>query len=227
MEQAAKAGIDRAEALRRIHSYWLSRMVHDFRGPIFTARGYTKLLLDNRAGHVTVTQGEYLQNILDSIKKLSDLVEALQQFPSESTLHLEPVNVVDLLRSAVCEWRLREKTLQLIETIPPGSIVAVVDEAKLGEAVHILLGDAVEFSRSGGEVQIQVRREDDELTVKILASRPVSDSPAPPVDATIPNQILRLHGGSVQVDAARDGRFLAALRLPLVTFEIEDPAPRR
>ena len=227
MEQAAKATIDSALALHKIREHWLSRVVHDFRGPIFTSRGYAKLLLDRRAGDVTATQREYLHNILEAINKLSALVDALHEFPSDQALHLEPVDLGDLLRSATADWRARATTLRLVETIPPGAIVTAADEVRLKAAVHKLLACAVEFSQSAGEVQLHVSREDDELSVKIAATR-ISAGEAPPVfDVQIPCEILRLHGGVAQVHAHSESRYHVTVRLPLLTVESGGPESGR
>jgi hypothetical protein len=56
-----------------------SEVLHDARGALFAARGYAKLILEERAGPVTVTQQRYLANILKNIDKLSLLTNALSR----------------------------------------------------------------------------------------------------------------------------------------------------
>lgn len=217
MEQAAKQGIDRLAALDEIRARWLGHLAHDFRGPLFAARGYAKLLLDDQGQNVTVTQREYLHNILDALNKLTALVDSIREFPAPGSLRLELVNVAGMLRSISGDWRSREKTLQLTETIPPGPIFAAADREKLALAVHKLLGEAVEFSRPGGEVQLHARLEEGELTMRLLATRDHNGAPPVPLDASVPCEILRLHGGVAHVGAPDGSRFHATLRLPLIT----------
>lgn len=198
MEEATKASIDFQEALRRIRIHWLTHVIHEMRGPLFVARGYTKLLLDERRGDVTVTQRKYLDTILENIDKLSGCVNGLQEFSGQEELSLELLDLGDLLQFAVADWRDREKTLHLNEHILPGSARTAGDRAKLSFAVHKLLGAMVEFSRSGGKIDLYAKREEDEFLLRMTASANGTLTDAEPVnlaDLTRPCEILRLHGG--------------------------------
>lgn len=222
MKEAAKPDVDSGEALRQIRSHWLARAIHDFRGPMFAARGYARLLLDDKAGEVNSTQRRYLQNIADNIGAISALVDSLQEFPSESALDLEPVDVVDVLSSAVEHWRAQDEALQLTANIPAGPIVTAADRTKLTQAVRNLLAPTVEFSRCGGEVQVHARQDEDEFTVRVAAIRngPVT-SETRLDDLVIPREILRLHGGVAHADIPDQGRLYVSFRLPLVTFGLQ------
>src|SRR5438445_9488911 len=79
-------------ALSSIRAHWISNVIHDLRGPIFAARGYAKLILENRAGDVTVTQERYLRSVLENINKLSAIVATLQDLPSEDGLNLQQLD---------------------------------------------------------------------------------------------------------------------------------------
>ncbi len=230
MEQAAKLTMDTSEALRKIRSHWLSRVIHDFRGPLFAARGYAKLIADRRAGDVTDTQYEYLQHILANINKLADLVNTLSEFPSDDALHLDFVDLSEILQSSISEWRARDETLKLAADLPPDKLLTIADREKLRRAVHKLLGAAVEFSRCGGEVQLQARLEEDELILRIAGIRD-ENGDAPPVpptaDIALPCEILRLHGGVAHIDQAHRGRCHVTVRLPLVNLEFHQAGALR
>jgi len=222
VEQAAKLTVDTTEALREIRLKWLARVIHDFRGPLFAARGYTKLIAEGRAGDVTDTQSEYLQHIIDNLKKISLLVDTLTELPSDHTLQLDVVDMADILRSCAAEWRNREQTLQIAIDASEERVLTIADRGKLTEAVHKLLGCAVDFSRSGGEVQLQARQEDDEFTLRIAATGAPSAAASPETLTTgiiSACDILRLHGGSAHIATSPEGRCHVTVRLPLVNSE--------
>jgi signal transduction histidine kinase len=222
VEQADRTAIDSQEALRKIRGHWLSHAVHEMRGPLFAARGYTKLLLDERGGEVTVTQRKYLLTILENINKLAVSVNGLQELSSQEELNLELLDFAELLQFAVADLREREKTLQLTEHIVAGPAPTAGDRAKLSFAVHKLLGTMVEFSRSGGKIDLYARREQDEFLMRISAaangSADSSDSSVLP-DLARPCEILRLHGGVASADCPQPGICNVTVRLPLICVE--------
>ena len=219
MDHVAKSSSESAEALRRIRAHWLSHVTHDFRGPLFAARGYTKLLLEERGGNVTVTQRKYLTNILDHINKLAMLVNTLQEFPSDEALQLELVSWTELLRSVAQDWRRRVKTLHFVERLPDGPVETTADRAKLRFAVHKLLGSVVEFSRSEGKIELHAYQEEDELMVRFSGIargiRRASHSGLQ-TDIATPCEIVRLHGGMASVDSSAAETYRVTLRLPII-----------
>jgi signal transduction histidine kinase len=216
LQNVENATADNTAVLSKIRAHWLARLAHDLRGPLFAARGYTKLMLDERAGVVTVTQRRYLETIQENIERLTQLANSLQDFPSEGALQLEVVNIGDLLRAAADSERGRDETLRFVETIPDNPILTVGDRTKLAQAVHELLGATVEISRSGGEVYLEVRQEDEEVTVRFSAISRLAESERTNPDISRPCVMLRLHGGVAAMDTDREGHCRVTIRLPLV-----------
>jgi signal transduction histidine kinase len=219
VEQAAVLHTDEAESLRRIRVRWLRRLVHDFRGPLFAARGYTKMLLDESAGSVTDTQRRYLENVAGSLDQIARLAEILRQFPDEDSLHLQPVDAAEILRSVIAA-RCGDAAYRLAGSIANLRAMTSADRAKLASAMHILLGAVVEFAGTAGDVRLHASTEDEELTVRFSGARKTS-APAPSGDDLITScDIIRLHGGVAHMDEGSDGFLHVTVRLPLVS-----PAP--
>src|SRR5579885_3737347 len=93
VEEAAKVSIDFQDALRNIRIHWLNHIVHEMRGPLFAARGYSKLLLDEKGGPVTATQRKYLETTLDSLDKISATIDRLHDLKAQEKLELESVDL--------------------------------------------------------------------------------------------------------------------------------------
>ena len=215
MEHAAKLAPEGEEALTEIRAHWLSRLAHDFRGPLFAARGYTKLILDDRDSEVTANQRRYLENISESLNRMAALVEALREFPSDQTLNLEEIELGEVLRSCAENCHQSDPTLHVETNFPAGRVVTAADRAKLVAAVRGLLTTAVEFAGPGGDVRLHARSEDGELTARFSASGKTF-SQVLKKDTQMWCDILRLHGGTANVDDGREGFLHVTIRLPIV-----------
>lgn len=215
MEHAAKSAQNDTDALGKIREHWLSRLAHDFRGPLFAARGYTKLVLDDMEGSVTSNQRRYLESVSESLSRIAALVEAFQDFPSDDKLDLECVNVARVLRTACEEYRQQYPALRIHSSVPAENFVTTADRAKLVPALQGLLTATVEFAGSGGDVRLHAGRDEDELTVRFSGARQ-NFSQAPKRDFTMWRDIFRLHGGSAHIDDQHEAVFHVTIRLPLV-----------
>jgi signal transduction histidine kinase len=206
-------------ALSSIRAHWMSNVIHDLRGPLFAARGYTKLMLENRTGDVTVTQQRYLTSVLENISKLAEIVARLDDLPSDDALTLQQLNFRELVGEVIADWRRRENLARLSEHIPIEPMHTIGDPTKLSLAVHKLLGSAVEFTQYGGKIDLSVQHEDDEITLRISAMPDSTQSPAniqtwP--DVASPCGILRLHGGVASVDCVPAESYHVTCRLPVI-----------
>ena len=63
----------------------LDRISHDFRGPLNIINGFTDLLLDEQLGRINAEQRRALNDILQSSRKLQELVNKM--FDSSSREH--------------------------------------------------------------------------------------------------------------------------------------------
>ena len=222
MEEAAKLTIDSTEALQRIQAHWIARIAHDFRGPLFAARGYAKLALENSREEETVTKRRYLESTVENLTRIAALVEGLREFPTERSLQLEPVDLSQLFREQIRLARSQYRGLRFDLNLPAAAVVTIADRPKVTNAVHKLLGLAVEFSQSQGEVQTNVKQESGEVTVHLSSLQQDSAngvSPEALPDITMPSEALRLHGGTLNVSRPRDGLLFFTLRLPLIGVE--------
>lgn len=209
---------DSQDALEQIRAHWIAHIVHDFRGPLFAARGYSKLLLEGRSGELNADQRRYLETILDNVNKLAACVSAMQPFPSAEHLRLEPIDLTELFSAAISELNVPHETLRALTS--QGSWMTMADRAKLTLAVHKLLGGMVEISQSPSKLGLDGRREDDECSIRMFTELKPSTSDNDPVslpDITIPSEILRLHGGVVSAACNSAGIYNVIMRLPLIS----------
>lgn len=217
MEPRLQPQVDKDGALERIRAHWLSRAVHDMRGPLFAARGYARLMLREDRG-VTVTQRPYVTQVLDNMNRLSELVSTLQEFPSASTLDLVRVSLRELLSEIVACIRQRA-AFSVYVTLPADPVWTAADGAKLAPAVHKLLTLAVDFSQPETGMEVRASQEHDELTVRCIArAGDIASLSAACSDPAFVSacRILRLHAGAVSIDTPATGALYVTLRIPLI-----------
>ncbi|MCK4863532.1 MAG: hypothetical protein KAS25_04500 [Dehalococcoidales bacterium] len=63
----------------KVESEFLAKMSHDFRTPLNIIIGFTELMLDEVPGKINEEQRRSLNDILDSAKRLLDLVNSMPE----------------------------------------------------------------------------------------------------------------------------------------------------
>ena len=202
MERELTPPIDASKAIRQVQSHWLSGLIHELGGPLQVARGYARLILEEREGPLTSTQRRYLNAVLENIAKIGTLSRELQYFPSEDTLALDRVSLRMVLDKALRAIPVSspQNSIRIVED-SGGALLVLGDSDQLGIAVQDLLSVAAEFAGPGGEVEISVREDTEKIALRILASaRPNSAAKIRCPELLNACKTWRLHGGSASVD---------------------------
>ncbi len=216
MENATKLAPEQSLALDRIRAHWLSRLAHDFRGPLFAARGYAKLLRDTGDVEWNESQLRYLDNISDGLNRIASLVTTIPDFPSHENLTLDVVDLQQVIEAAIDSARRKNPSCRIDADLKTAGAATVIDRAKFVAAVQGLLGAAVDFAGQDADVRVMTRRDEQEFTARFSAARRES-SQVSPADTSNWCDILRLHGGTANVDSGHEGIFHVTIRLPLVS----------
>jgi len=214
LEPRLQSRIDKSQALQQIREQWLSRALHDLRGPLFAARGYARLVLNDT---VTVTQRRYIDILLDNLERLSGLVNTLNEFPSDAALDLEPVELRDLLTNALANFN--DAVTLHSEIVLGDALWTVADGAKVSTAVHKLLTFLVDFSHPSARLSLNAAQEGDEVAVRCQGSAARDGASAQSrAEAGIAaaRRIIQLHGGSASAGVASSGEVHVTFRLPLI-----------
>ncbi len=154
---------ERAEAANLAKSQFLANMSHELRTPLNAVIGFSELLVDNHAGPLTITQEEYLQDILLSGRHLLALVEDILDLSKieagKMEMELGPVDMASLLEGSL--FMVKEKAARHGISLSVGAgdalRVIVADERKLKQVVYNLLSNAVKFTPDGGSIVLTAR----------------------------------------------------------------------
>jgi PAS domain S-box-containing protein len=158
--------------LARLKSEFISNVSHELRTPLQSIKGFTKLMLQEKAPDLE-RQKEFLTIIDKESERLGQLVESVLDVSrlenGRFELQKERQSIKDLLRKIVREFRAvaGEKGIAISESIPAALPEMEVDGERLRRVVVNLLSNAVKSSSDGGNIAVRAEIKDDRLLVRV------------------------------------------------------------
>ena len=164
--------------LDRMRDEFVVTVSHDLRTPLTTIKGFISLLLGEKVGKLSDKQRKFLQYADESAQHLHTLINDLLDLSKIRAGKLV-VDIADVDLSKVAEESIRlykpaaetkGVKLNLLTTGEPCIVEA--DFERLKEVLNNLIGNALKFTSSGGEIIIEVLNYDDggEMRVKDTGS---------------------------------------------------------
>jgi signal transduction histidine kinase len=164
---------DQLEAILQIKAYFVSNMCHEFRSMLAAVQGYSKRILDGRAGTISDVQRDHLTVVLRNTNKLLDLVSHSLPFVAEQQLHVESFDLRETWQGALKRIgrRISEKSITVREQISAEAYTVTADRHRLAVVFDILVANAIHCTSNGGEITAQVLRgASGEVTVRLFAA---------------------------------------------------------
>jgi signal transduction histidine kinase len=178
MEEALR---DRAEALEeadRLKSAFVSNLSYELRVPLTSIAGFAEMLSDGYAGQLGETARDYVAAILSGVSRLasltSDVLDLAQSVTGTLPMAMEPLDVAELLASAVEHVRdaAFNAGLALELEPPPAGRRVVGDRKRLLQALDHILRNAVTYTPPGGRVQVRSRSQGDRIELIVADTGP-------------------------------------------------------
>jgi histidine kinase len=160
------ARLQQTEVMRR---QLIGDVSHELRTPLTSIKGSMEGLID---GVLPATE-EIFQGIYLEADRLQRLVNDLQELSRVEAgayeLSLRPVKVSKLVEAAVnrLERQFEDKGVYLETRISPGSPQVLVDEDRIVQVLLNLVGNALQYTPSGGKVTINVDRQNGEVQIAV------------------------------------------------------------
>ncbi len=232
---SAREDLARFEA--QIRSRMASNLAHELRTPLVAIRGYTKMILDGRAGPVNNTQREYLTIIAGNADKLVERTHDLSLLTGTQQLHLESFDLRSLWEEGVqrCSKSVSEKSIRMVSQVPSLPLQVVGDREKLAEVTTQLLGCALRCTNPGDEIVVDIALgRNDDVLVRIQRTgagipQGILDGILNDFNSSSPrafndtgyglsevHKITCLHGGTISVASNAGDGFIFVFTLPLM-----------
>lgn len=134
------------------------------------------------------------------------------------------------------EAQAKEKGIDLMFDLPPKLPVIQADRDKVALALHNLLGNALKYTPTGGQVTVIAEVRDDQVTIEVTDTgigisqsdttriferfyraqdRRVAETTGSGLGLALAREVVRLHGGDITVDSEVDKGSTFAMTLPL------------
>jgi light-regulated signal transduction histidine kinase (bacteriophytochrome) len=159
-KQLREANESLARANRELEAFTAS-VSHDLRSPLTTIAGQAGLLELSMGAHVTEDQRRRLLRIENSVKQMSELIDALLVLSriSRHTLHREIVDVSALAEHVVADLRQKDPLRNVRVSIQPDMAVHG-DRRLLNDMLTNLIANAWKFTSKTVEAHIEIGQKD-------------------------------------------------------------------
>ncbi len=130
---------------------------HDLRAPLRHMAGYTELLRKNTAAILNEKSQRYVTIIMDSAKRMGNLIDDLLAFSriGRAETHKAPVSLDQLVREALTEVQQDTEGRKIVWSV--GALpVWYGDRSMLRLALVNLIANAVKFTRTRAQAEIEI-----------------------------------------------------------------------
>jgi histidine kinase len=158
--------LEKTETMRR---QLIGDVTHELRTPLTAVKGYLEGLMDG----VLPGDLETYQQIHSEIDRLQRLVNDLQELSRVEAgaiqLQLAPVSPASLIERIQSTFgrQFEDKNIQLQTDVETNLPDILVDKDRIIQVLTNLVGNALQYTPSGGKVSMQVRREKSEILFSV------------------------------------------------------------
>ena len=166
-EQEARMAADRAN---RSKDEFLATLSHELRTPAAAIDGWIRLLGTGRLDPAQTAEAlaAVERNARAQTAMLNDLLDVARIVRGALRLHIQRVDIVEVLRDALAAIDPAREAKHITVTVTSEDTLLVdADLDRVRQVLWNLLSNAVKFSSAGGWVQVQARRKDDTVLVEV------------------------------------------------------------
>jgi len=215
MERALRDRNEALEAADRVKTGFVASMSYELRTPLTSIQGFAEMLHGGYAGPLSDGGRDYVEAILNSVARLSLLVDdVLDLTQNEDAVPTrKPVDLELLAKDAVESQieRIRAKRLDFEVGIAPTAGAITGEQRRLRQAIEHVLSHAVGHTPAGGRVLLHI--DGDDRRVRIVVS---DDGPG-----LTSAEIDRAFDRFARHDISRDDERPLGLGLPLAKRFVE------
>ncbi|MBD8004507.1 sensor histidine kinase [Bacillus norwichensis] len=221
----------------KIRKNFISDVSHDFQSPLLNIKGYAELLMDSglpeteRKNFAKVIQSETER--LSSLTNQLMLLTSLDQLVSPLRKRRFKLNEQMMEVTRRYRWLLEEKDMSLSIDLDETEIFG--DPAFLEKVWENLLSNALKYTEAGGSIDITLNKKEDGVVVSYCDSgigieekhlerifdrfyradeSRTKQIPGTGLGLSIVHQVVKLHGGSIDVRRNTDRGMKFIVKLP-------------
>jgi two-component system phosphate regulon sensor histidine kinase PhoR len=165
--------ITQAKEVDRMKSEFVSVASHQLKTPLTGIKWFTETLMQDDSSF-TKEQKEFMHQLYEMNERMIRLVNDLLNVSRIESGHKFSIvktltDLVPVAKHAVAEQGViaGKRGIKLTLETTAETMLTLVDEEKISQALHNLLNNAIKYSPDGGEVQISLSEDKDGLVVKV------------------------------------------------------------
>lgn len=168
--------LSRLTELNQLKSNFISNISHELRTPLTHIKGYLDIISEQSLGPLTEAQVNAIQVIQRSEFRLEQLIDDLIRFSfavrGEMELNLSPVNILQIVDDNLISMQKKSalKGINIEINLPPDLPEINADEEKIQWVLIQLIDNAIKFTPSGGEVQLNASETGDGVEIAVVDS---------------------------------------------------------
>ena len=235
---------ERATALEQadqVKTDFVANMSYELRTPLTSIGGFAEMLGHGYAGELSPAASDYVKAILESVERLSKLIDDVLSLTQEDqaglVLERERVDMAGLCRSSIEGFsaRTREKGQKLVGEIDDSTGFVIGDARRLSESIEHVLSNAVAYTDRGGKIMLKASGDEAHVIVQIsdngagiakkdlprvfnrfdrIAHEAVRGEAALGLGLPLTRQFVEAHGGKVDLVSAKGKGTTVTLTIP-------------
>jgi signal transduction histidine kinase len=243
-QEAARLARDKQEMERLdlFKSAFMLTVAHELRSPVAAAQSLLRTMLRGMAGELNDQQQEVLRRVEVRHGQLLELINDLLSLAASKTYDpgqpLQPVSLTQAVRLVMEAFapQAQEKGVRIAPLALPTDLVVQASVDGLNKVLANLVGNAVKYTPSGGQVTVGVRRQGDLAEVSVTdsgigisseelprlgteffraQSAKQAEIPGTGLGLSIVREQLRRFGGSLEITSTPGQGSTFTARLPL------------
>lgn len=242
IEAALRERNEALEETDKLKNAFVANMSYELRVPLTTIAGFAEMLAGGYAGALEPAAKDYVDAILKSVARLSNVIEDVldltQSAAGSLPLAQEPVDMVKIAAAAAEQAQViaKAKSQKFVARIDPRLGQVTGDARRLGQALDHLLRNAVQYTPENGRVLFNASAEGPTVEIVVSDDGPGMDpkererifdrfhrtSAAPRhrnaatlgIGLPLTRQLIEAHGGTIELTSEPGEGTTVTVHLP-------------
>ena len=173
-ELATRRAREVADEANRAKDVFLATVSHELRTPLNSILGWARLLREGKLDETTVERGlaTIQRNAQIQVQLIEDILDTTRVISGKLHLEITSLDLGQVVRAAydAVKPSADAKQLEMDLQVPTNSLRVRGDSDRLQQAVGNLLGNAVKFTPSGGQIRIELLKTEGGFRLRIADS---------------------------------------------------------
>ncbi|MDD5111524.1 MAG: PAS domain-containing sensor histidine kinase [Candidatus Altiarchaeota archaeon] len=172
-ERVIKQQLEKLKKLDEMKEEYFYSTSHEFKTPLTTIVGLTKMLLDGKLGKLDEKQLEALNLVYCDSKRLRGAVQKVLDIAKidsdKMVYHMEQLDISPIVDSVLDTVKVlvAGKELMVSKKIENGLPQVLADRERLMMVVENLVSNSIKFTPKGGSIEVRASKDGDNVLVEV------------------------------------------------------------